>query len=182
MRLNRKEHIQPRALAKSKNAVGHFVHRVFLHFLAALQAIGAADAGEEQAQVIVDFGCRGDGRARIARRILLLDGDRGRDAVNHVGVGLLDALQKLPRVRGKRLDIAPLAFGINRIEGERRLARAGDSGDDGQAVMRDLKIDVLEVMNPGPANNNALCGHLPLALQTAQNSLPNLSIINRRQG
>ena len=42
-----------------------------------------------------------------------------------------------------------------------------------------LKINVLEVMNPGPANHNAICSHLPLALQTDQNAQPNLSIINR---
>jgi hypothetical protein len=44
----------------------------------------------------------------------------------------------------------------------------------------DLKIDVLEVMNPGPANNNAICGHLPLTLQKDQNAQPNLSIIKGR--
>jgi hypothetical protein len=43
-----------------------------------------------------------------------------------------------------------------------------------------LKINVFEVMNPGPADHNAICRHLPLALQTDQNALPNLSIIKRR--
>ena len=43
--------------------------------------------------------------------------------------------------------------------------------------MLNLKINVLEVMNPGPANHNAICRHLPLVLQTDQNEQPNLSII-----
>jgi hypothetical protein len=43
-----------------------------------------------------------------------------------------------------------------------------------------LKINVLEVMNPGPANHNAICRHLPLALQMDQNAQPNLSIIKGR--
>jgi hypothetical protein len=36
-------------------------------------------------------------------------------------------------------------------------------------------------VDPGPADNNALCGHLPLALQMDQNSVLNLSIIKRRR-
>src|ERR1019366_633548 len=155
------------------------VHRIFLYFLAALQAVSASDAREEQAQVIEDLGGGGDSGARIARRVLLLDGNGGRDTVDQVDVGLLHPLQKLPRICGQRLDVTALAFGVERVEGERRFARTGDAGDDGQSVVLDLKINVLEVMNPGPTNNNAVCRHLPLALQMDQNPLPNLSIIKR---
>ena len=178
MRLNRKEHIQPSALAQSEQAVGDFVHRIFFHFLTALQAVSASDAGEEQAQVIEDLGGGGDGRARIAGGILLLDGNGGRDAVDQIDVGLLNPLQKLARVCGQRLDVTALAFSVDRVEGKRRFAGTGDPGDDGQSVVLNLKINVLEVMNPGPANHNAICRHLPLALQTDQNAQPNLSIIN----
>ncbi len=93
--LNRKQHIQPCAFAESKYALDDFVYRIFLYFLAALQAVGASDAGEEQAEIIENLRRGGDGRARIARGILLLDGDSGRDAVDQVYVGLLDAFQKL---------------------------------------------------------------------------------------
>ena len=89
--------------------------------LAALDAKGAAAAGEEQAQVIVNFGRGGDGRARIARRIFLPDGDGRRDAGDFVDIGLLHALKELARVGGKRFDVAALAFGIDRVEGERDL-------------------------------------------------------------
>src|SRR5208283_203339 len=47
VRLNRKEHMQASAVAQSKQAAGDFVHRIFFHFLAALQAVSASDAGEE---------------------------------------------------------------------------------------------------------------------------------------
>ena len=66
--------------------------------------------------------------------------------------GLLDPLEELAGIRRKRLDISPLAFGINRVERERRFAGAADAGNNRQCVMRDLKVDVLEVVNPNPAN------------------------------
>ena len=165
--LDREENVQPRAFAQRQNAVGNFVDRVFLYFLSADQAEGAADAGEEQAQVVVDFGGGGDGGARVAGGILLLDGDGRSDAVDHVDVGLLDALQELAGVGRERFDVAALAFGVDGVEGERRLAGAGDTGDHRQLVVRDLKIDVLEVMDPGPANNNAFRRHLPLSSSVA---------------
>jgi hypothetical protein len=54
--------------------------------------------------------------------------------------------------------------------------------------MRDLKINVFEVMDPGPAYNNAFRGHLPLSKlqpvwrtpgpsQTGSEAVVNLSII-----
>ena len=179
VRLNRKEHMQASAVAQSEQAVRDFVHRILLYFLAALQAVSTSDAGEEQPQVIEDLGSGGDGRARIASGVLLLDGNGGRDPVDQIDVGLLNPLEKLARICGQRLDVTALAFGVERVEGERRFARTGDAGDDGQSVVLDLKINVLEVMNPGPANHNAVCRHLPLALQMDQNPLPNLSIIKR---
>src|ERR1700730_17162805 len=101
MRLNRKEHIQPSAFAQSEQTVNDLVHRIFFYLLPAEQAVSASDAGEEQPQVIKDLSGGGDGRARIARRILLLDGNRGRDSIDHIDVWLLNPLQKLPRIRGQ---------------------------------------------------------------------------------
>src|SRR2546421_6235546 len=71
-----------------------------------------------------------------------------------------DIVCRLLLEKKKRLDVAALAFGVNGVEGERGLAIAGDTGDDRQLVMRDLKINVFEVMDPGPAYNNAFRGHL----------------------
>ena len=78
-------------------------------------------AGIEQAHVVVDFGRGRDGRAGIARRVLLLDGNRRRQAIDQEHIRLLDTLEKLAGVCGERLDIAALAFGVDRVKGERRL-------------------------------------------------------------
>jgi hypothetical protein len=59
----------------------------------------------------------------------------------------------LPRIGRQRLDIAPLAFGVDRIEGERRLARPADAGDDDQLADRERDVDVLEVMRARAADN-----------------------------
>ena len=81
-----------------------------------------ADVGEEQAQVIVNLGDGADGGARIRTGGLLLDGNGGRQAVDQIDVRLLHLLEELPRIRGERLDIPTLPLGVNRVEGERRLA------------------------------------------------------------
>ena len=57
----------------------------------------------------------------------LLDGDGRREAVDVVDVGLLHLPQELPGVGGERLDVAPLPLGVEGVEGEGRLARAGDA-------------------------------------------------------
>ena len=87
-------------------------------------AIGRAGAREQQPQVVVDLGHRADGRARVVAGGLLLDGDRRRQALDQVDVGLLHQLQELARVGGERLDVAPLALGVEGVEGERGLSRA----------------------------------------------------------
>jgi hypothetical protein len=40
-----------------------------------------------------------------------------------------------------------MSFGVNSVEGERRFAGAGDSGDDGQLFVRDGQRKILEVVN-----------------------------------
>jgi hypothetical protein len=106
--------------------------------------------GEQQAQIVVDLGDRADGGARVARGGLLLDGDGRRQAVDLVDVRLLHHLEELAGIGRKRLDIAALALGVDRIEGERRLAGAAEAGQHDQAVTRQLEVDVLEVVLRAP--------------------------------
>src|SRR5207248_4784847 len=73
---------------------------------------------------------------------------------------LLDALQKLPSIGGERFHIAPLTFGVNGVEGERGLARARDPGYDRETIVRNFKINVLEIVNACPANKDGFRGHL----------------------
>ena len=159
--MHREEHLHAGAFAERENAVGDFVHRVLLHFLAAVQAVGAAHARVQQAQVVVDLGGGGDGRARIAGRVLLPDGDGRRDAVDDVHVGLFDALQELARIGRQRLDVAALPLGVDGVERERRLARTRDPRHHRQGVVRNLEVDVLQVVDACSAYDDALVRHGP---------------------
>ena len=86
----------------------------------------------------------------------LLDRNGRRQALDQVHVGLVHQLQELPRVGGQALHVAALAFGIQRVKGQARLARAAQSGDDHQLVARNIEVDILQVVGPGTADADAL--------------------------
>src|SRR5260370_24299563 len=77
-----------------------------------------------------------------------MDGDRRRKVFDHVDFGAFHLIEKLARVGGERFDVTALAFGVDRIEGERRFTRAGEAGDDRQGVSGNFDADILEVMLP----------------------------------
>ena len=69
-----------------------------------------------------------------------------------VYVGFFDTLEELAGVGGEGFDVAALAFGVDGVEGEGGFARAGDTADDSQGVVRDVYVDALEVVGPGSAD------------------------------
>src|SRR5215469_10204291 len=118
-----------------------------------------ADAGEQQAQVVPDLSYGADGGTRVVRGALLVDRDRWREAVDVVDVGLVHLTQELARVGRKRLDVAPLALGEDRIEGEATLAGAGEAGDHDELVAGDGNVYVLEVVLARATHDDAILGH-----------------------
>src|SRR2546422_7553110 len=54
-------------------------------------------------------------------------------------------LFRSPRVRAERFHVAPLPFGIERVEDERGLARARHPGDDDELAARDRQGQILQV-------------------------------------
>ena len=132
--------------------------RVAAHRLAAALAEQRRGARKQQLQVIVELGHRADGRARGAHRIGLVDGDRRRNAVDAIDLRLVHAVEELPRVRREGLDVAALAFGVQRVEHERRLARARHAGDDDQLVQRDLEVEILEIVLARATQRNGVTG------------------------
>ena len=118
------EHLVAGARLELHELVGDLLHGLALDGLAADRAVRHADARPEQAHVVVDLGDRADRRPRVAVGGLLVDRDGGAEALDEVDVGPVDLPEELARVRRQRLDVAALAFGEDRVEGERRLARA----------------------------------------------------------
>src|SRR5690606_15082668 len=64
--------------------------------------------------------------------------------------------EELARIGRQALDIAALALGIDGVEGERRLAGAGQAGHHDQPVARQVEVYVLEVVLARAANGDEL--------------------------
>ncbi len=154
---NGREQQQPRAFRHRRDPVDHLADRLRLDRQAGCGRVGHAGPCPEQAHVVVDFRHRADGGTRVAAGGLLLDRNGGREALDRIDVRLAGQLQELPRVGGKALDIAALSLGIDRVEGERGLARAGQPGDDREAVAGDLDVDVLEIVLARAAHADGAC-------------------------
>ena len=153
---DRCEDHEARAFWKLHHAIDHLRNGLAFDGQAGRGRIRDADAGEEQAQVIVDLGDGADGGARVLRRCLLLDGDGGREAVDVIDIGLLHHLEELARVRRQAFDVAALALGVDGIEGERGFARARQSREHDKRVARDFEIDVLQIVLARAADVNGL--------------------------
>ena len=78
----------------------------------------------------------------------------GRQAAEVIDVGLGHLAEELAGVAGQRLDVAPLALGVERVEGQRALARAADAGEDDQLVAGQVEVDVAEVVLAGAADDD----------------------------
>src|SRR5690606_32694544 len=77
--------------------------------------------------------------------------------------------EELARVRAERLDVAPLALGIEGVEDERGLPGAGHARDDHELARRDGDADALQVVLAGAADEDGVAGDLFL-LQAAYSS------------
>ncbi len=160
---DRREHHEARALLELHDLIDDLLDRLALDRRAADVAVRLADPRPQQAQVVVDLGDCADRRTRVARRRLLVDRDRRREALDRVDVGLVHLPEELARVGAQRLDVAALALGVDRVERQRGLARARQSGDDDKRVTRQLEADVLEIVLAGAADDDAIVlGHSPI--------------------
>ena len=131
---------------EGEDGVGDFLGGQAADDFAGFGIVRGADGGVEDAQVIVDFGGGGDGRARTGGGGALLDGDGWGEAFDKVHVGAFEAVEKLAGVGGEAFDVFALAFGIEGVEGEGRFAGAAGAGEDDESVTRDDDVDVFEVV------------------------------------
>ena len=148
-----------RARRQCRHFFQYLLGRLLLNRRAALVALGRAQPGHQQPQMVVDFRDRGDGAARILAAGPLVDRHRRLQALDQIDVGPLQLMQKLPGVDRQAFDILPLAFGIQRVERQRAFARTAGAGDDDQPIAGNVEIDVLQIMDPRAANPNRLERH-----------------------
>ena len=112
-------------------------------------AVGAelrAGLCEEQAQEMINFRHRRDGRFPAAARDALLDRDARRHAFDEIDVRLLELLDELPRIRRHAVEESALPFGKENVERDGRFPRAAQAGDDHHLVARNRERDVLQVV------------------------------------
>ena len=118
-----------------------------------------ADRRGEQPQVVVDLGDRAHRRPGIGRRRLLLDRDGRRQAGDQIDIRLLHLLEKLPGIGRQRFDVAALALGVDRVEGERRLARSAQPGNDDKAIARQIDVNAAQVVHARAPNGDPVMSH-----------------------
>jgi len=146
---HRRKQLVAGALGQGEDLIDHLVDRHRPDRALALGAVGLTGAAEQQAQVVLDLGDRAHGRARVVAGRLLVDRDRRRQSLDRIDVRLVDLAQKLARIGREALDIAALALGKDRVEGQRALTTATDAGEHHQPVARNGEVDVLEVVLAG---------------------------------
>ena len=110
---------------------------------------------EQQLQVIVELGHRADRGARGAHRVGLVDGDGRRNAVDAIHRRLVHAIEELARVGREGLDVATLAFGVQRVEHQRGLARARHARHHHQLMQRNVEVEILQVVLPRAVHADA---------------------------
>ncbi len=91
---------------------------------------------------------------------LLVDGYGGRESLDVIDIGLVHAAEELAGVGREALHVATLPFGVDGVEGEGALPRAGHAGDDHQLVAGNGYVDVLEVVLSRALNDDVLLGHI----------------------
>ena len=115
---DRREQRRACTLAEREHARRHLLHGLARDRLPALMAVSDSDTRKQQPQVIEQFGGGANRRARAAADGGLLDRDRRREPRNGFDFGPRQLIEELPRVGRERFDVAALAFGVERVEGE----------------------------------------------------------------
>ena len=124
-----------------------------------------ADTRKKQTQIIINLRHRRHSWAWVAWSRFLINRNCRRKARNHIDIRFIHHAKEHARIARKRLDVATLTFGINRIKSEGRLTRTRKSRNHDQLIARDINIDILEVIRACAANSDIVSIHKRLLYQ-----------------
>ena len=127
LRNYRRQHHQFRCGWPSHHLVNNILHRPTRHFRVTNWTMRYTNTCKQQTQIIINLSHRSYSRARVARSGLLVNRNRRRKTRNHIYVWLIHYAQEHSRIGRQGFHITTLPLGINRIEGQGRLTRAGKS-------------------------------------------------------
>ena len=99
-------------LGRAQQIVQDLFERLLADRLPATVAIRLAQAGVQQAKIIVDFGDGGHRAAGVLTARALIDGNRRLEALDQVHVGPFELVEELSGVGREAFDILPLSLGI----------------------------------------------------------------------
>ncbi len=150
---DRSQDLKAGSLGQVENLVDYLLGGLTSDGSSTKMTVWSPDPGEQKPQVVVDLGDRSHRRSWVLGGRLLVDRDRRTEALDEIDVGLVHLAQELPRIRAQRLDIAPLALGVDSVEGEGRLSGARNPAKDDQRVAGQLQVDVSEIVLSGPPND-----------------------------
>ena len=132
----RRQHEKSRAGRQGHDAVDDLLAGLGGDRPAALRTMPLAHPGVEHPQVIVNLGDRADGGARVLPAGLLRDRNGRVQPGDQVHVGLGHLPEELPGEARQALHVPPLPLGIQRVEGQRALARPAHAREANQPVSR----------------------------------------------
>ena len=142
----RREQHHPRFRWQRQDLIHDVAGGLVCDRFAADRAMRLSYVGEQQTEIIVNLGGRRDGGTRVRARTALFNRDGWRKALDVVHVRLLHLVEELARVGGEGFDVLPLAFGEDRVEGQRRFARTAQTGEHHQLVAGNVQREVFEIM------------------------------------
>ena len=114
-----------------------------------IRTMRGAQATHQDAQVIVNLCNSTYGTARGMPQVFLFNRNRRRQPFNVFQRWLLDLANKLAGIRTEALDIAALAFSINRVHCQRCLSRTAGTAKHGHLVTVYFRINRVEIVLPG---------------------------------
>jgi len=179
---HRSKQLNPRPGLQCHDLIHNLIHRLLPDLPPADRAVRDADAGIQQPEIVVDLGHRPHRRARIFGGRLLINGNCRRQPLDIIHVRLFHLAEELPRIGGQALDIPPLPLRINRVKGQRGLARTGQTGKDNKLVTRYIKIDIFQVVLPGPFDNQSGILHIFAFLFPCSPLPPGAPVILEKRG
>ena len=154
LELNRRENQQLRAVWLREDLLNGLIDALGPDGRAAVRAVHPAKPRGQHAKVVVHLGERTDRGSWRAACAPLLDRHRRRQSLDLLEERLRHLTDELPRIRRQALDVSPLPLGVERVEGERRLAAAARAAADRELPAGNVGIDLLEVVEGGTADRD----------------------------